>query len=109
MQACNRAGTQRTRRLPRCNAAGTVAAVVLVSSSFRLDTEACRFVTPSGPAMRSILIVLALGLPLTTAFAADQFILGRQLLVQAPTTPDKRRVAVDAREWPSPNSVVGNP
>jgi hypothetical protein len=59
--------------------------------------------------MRPILVALALGLKLTTAFAADQWIVGRQLLVQAPSRPDRRRVAVDAMEWGSPDSVVGEP
>src|SRR5262252_7114787 len=59
--------------------------------------------------MRPILVGLALGWTFATAFAADQQILGRQLLVQAPSTPEKRRIAGDAREWPSPNTVVGDP
>lgn len=59
--------------------------------------------------MRPILVGFALGWMLATAFAADQQILGRQLLVQAPSTPEKRRIAGDAREWPTSNSVVGDP
>src|SRR5947207_15689547 len=60
-------------------------------------------------AMRPILVALALGLNLTTAFAADQPILGRRLVVKSPSRPEKRRVTTDALEWPSPNSVVGDP
>ena len=59
--------------------------------------------------MRPILAAVALGLNLTTAFAADQPILGRQLLVKDPGRPEKRRMAGDAREWPSPNPLVGDP
>src|ERR1041384_7842049 len=59
--------------------------------------------------MRRILVALALGVSVTSVLAADQTILGKRLLVKDPSTPDKRRITGDAREWPSPNEVVGNP
>ena len=43
------------------------------------------------------------------AHAADQTILGNQLQVKNPSTPDKRKVVVKAKEKGSPNTIVGNP
>jgi len=43
------------------------------------------------------------------AHAADQTILGNQLQVKNPSTPDKRKVVVKAKEKLSPNTIVGNP
>src|SRR5262249_5839794 len=49
------------------------------------------------------------GSNLTAAFGADQWILGKQLRIQAPGSPESRRVAGDAREYGSSNTVVGDP
>ena len=43
------------------------------------------------------------------AHAADQTILGNQLQVKNPSTADKRKVVVKAKEKGSPNTIVGNP
>ena len=43
------------------------------------------------------------------AHAADQTILGNQLQVKNPSTADKRKVVVKAKEKLSPNTIVGNP
>ena len=43
------------------------------------------------------------------AHAADQTILGNQLSVKNPSTPDKRKVVLKAKEKTSPNTIVGNP
>ncbi len=43
------------------------------------------------------------------AHAADQTILGNQLQVKNPSTPDKRKVTLKAKEKTSPNTIVGNP
>jgi len=43
------------------------------------------------------------------AHAADQTILGNQLSVKNPSTPDKRKVTLKAKEKASPNTLVGNP
>jgi len=43
------------------------------------------------------------------AHAADQTILGNQLQLKNPSTPDKRKVIVKAKEKASPNTVNGNP
>ena len=43
------------------------------------------------------------------AHAADQTILGNQLQVKNPSTLDKRKVIVKAKEKASTNTVVGNP
>ena len=50
-------------------------------------------------------VVLAAGL----AYAADQTILGNQLLVKNPSTTAKRKVVGKAKEVGSPNTIVGNP
>jgi hypothetical protein len=43
------------------------------------------------------------------AHAADQTILGNQFQTKNPSTPDKRKVVVKAKEKLSPNTIVGNP
>jgi hypothetical protein len=43
------------------------------------------------------------------AHAADQTILGNQLQLKNPSTPDKRKAIVKAKEKGSPNTIVGNP
>jgi hypothetical protein len=43
------------------------------------------------------------------AHAADQTILGNQFQTKNPSTPDKRKVVVKAKEKNSPNTIVGNP
>src|SRR5215467_5889704 len=57
-------------------------------------------------------IALALILALIVAPAAhasDQTILGNQLAVKNPSTPDKRKLTVKAKESGSPDTIVGNP
>jgi len=44
-----------------------------------------------------------------TARAADQTILGAQLSVKNPSTPDRRTVVAKAKEFGSPNTLVGDP
>jgi len=50
-------------------------------------------------------IALASGL----AYAADQTILGSQLLVKNPSTMSKRKIIGKGKEVGSPNTIVGNP
>lgn len=57
--------------------------------------------------MRGISWALLLGA--TLAYAADQAILGNQLLVKNPSTPDKRKVTAEAKEKASANTLVGDP
>src|SRR5213083_1338810 len=54
-------------------------------------------------------ILLSLLLGATIASAADQTILGTQLLVKNPSTPEKRTVAGKAKESGSPDTIVGDP
>ena len=57
-------------------------------------------------------IVLATILALSgslTAHALDQTILGNQIQLKNPSTPDKRKAVVKAKEKGSPNTIVGNP
>ena len=57
-------------------------------------------------------VVLVLALAMTApraASAADQTILGNQLVVKNPSTPDGRKVVVKAMEAGSPDTIVGNP
>ena len=54
-------------------------------------------------------ILLSLLLGATIASAADQTILGSQLLVKNPSTPEKRTVVGKAKESASPNTIVGDP
>jgi hypothetical protein len=51
--------------------------------------------------------LLALGAGL--AHAAEQTILGSALMVKNPSTPEKRKVVVKAKEPGSPNTLIGNP
>src|SRR5581483_559180 len=53
--------------------------------------------------------LLAVLLVATVAEAADQTILGSQLSVNDPSTPDKRKVVVKAKELGSTNTLVGDP
>jgi len=63
--------------------------------------------------MKKILVALVLGLGITVApaRAADQTILGAQLVVRNPdpTNPAKRKVMATAKEVASFNTIVGNP
>ncbi|HSP96725.1 MAG TPA: hypothetical protein VL049_05710, partial [Candidatus Dormibacteraeota bacterium] len=43
------------------------------------------------------------------ALAADQTVLGKQLLVKDPSTPDKRKIIVKAAESATDNTLVGDP
>ena len=43
------------------------------------------------------------------AWAADQQILGNSNIVKNPSTPDKRKVTIKAKEKASPNTIVGTP
>ena len=54
-------------------------------------------------------ILLSLLLGATIASAADQTILGSQLLVKNPSTPEKRTVVGKAKESASSNTIVGDP
>jgi hypothetical protein len=53
-------------------------------------------------------VLIAATLPLR-ALAEEQLVLGNQLLVKNPSTPDKRKVVVKAKEVTSDNSIVGDP
>jgi hypothetical protein len=57
--------------------------------------------------MRHILLALLLGA--TVVRAADQTILGTQLLVKDPGAAEKRKVTGKAKEKASPNTFVGDP
>jgi hypothetical protein len=57
---------------------------------------------------RALVLATCLGIA-AAAFAADQTLLGRQLLVKNPSTPDKRSVVVMGKETASPNTLVGDP
>src|SRR5262245_21258647 len=55
-------------------------------------------------------LILALGVTTAPiARASDQTILGNQLLVKNPSTPDKRHVVAKAKEKGSPNTLAGDP
>ena len=55
-------------------------------------------------------LVLALAVTAAPpARAADQTILGSQLVVTNPSTPEKRKVVVKAKEVASPDTIVGAP
>ena len=58
--------------------------------------------------LRRLLFVGLCSSPLIT-HAADQTILGNTLLLKNPSGPALRRIAVKAKEFPSFNTVVGNP
>jgi hypothetical protein len=54
-------------------------------------------------------ILVSLLLSTTLAYAADQTILGTQLVVKNPSTPDKRSLTGNAKETASSNTLVGDP
>ena len=56
----------------------------------------------------ALVLAVAVTAP-SAARAADQTILGNQLVVKNPSTPDKREVVVKAREAGSPDTIVGDP
>ncbi|MDX2170619.1 MAG: hypothetical protein SF182_26335 [Deltaproteobacteria bacterium] len=58
---------------------------------------------------RLLFVALALLAAPLGAQAADQTLLGKQILVKDPSTPDKRKIVLQAAEEASPNTVVGNP
>ncbi|MEO8603197.1 MAG: hypothetical protein ABI629_11530 [bacterium] len=60
--------------------------------------------------MRRLILVsfLLFSLPLA-ARAADQTILGKQISLKNPSTPEKRKILVKASETASPNTLVGDP
>lgn len=60
-----------------------------------------------GHAMTHVLLALLLGA--TVVHAADQTILGTQLLVKDPSTAEKRKVIGKAKEKASPDTLVGDP
>lgn len=55
-----------------------------------------------------LVVFLLTALP-PAARPADQTILGSQLSVKDPSTPDKRKVVAKAKEAGSPNTIVGDP
>jgi acetyl esterase/lipase len=60
--------------------------------------------------MHRLLVLALLVLPaLPLAHAADQTILGNQLVVKNPSGPEKRKITVKAKESASPNTIVGDP
>ena len=57
-----------------------------------------------------LLLVALLVLPaLPLAHAADQTVLGNQLVVKNPSAPEKRKVTVKGKESASDNTIVGDP
>ena len=60
--------------------------------------------------MRRIMLaaLLVAAFPIA-ANAADQTVLGKQILVKDPSTPDKRKIVLKAQEDATDNSVVGDP
>ena len=58
--------------------------------------------------MFRLLLAMLLLLPLAT-HAADHTVLGDQLLVKNPSTPDKRKISVKAKEVASDDTIVGDP
>ena len=62
--------------------------------------------------MTQLFVALVLALVMTavpTARAANQTVPGFQLLVKSPSTLEKRKVVVKAKEVGSPDTIVGNP
>src|SRR5262249_31531032 len=59
------------------------------------------------PMSRLVLAALLL-LPVTT-HAANQNVLGDQLIVKNPSTPEKRKITVKAKELASDDTIVGDP
>jgi acetyl esterase/lipase len=67
--------------------------------------------TPDGGSLRprlalGALLVLA---SLVPARAADQTVQGTQLVIKDPSTPDKRKITVKAKETASDDTIVGDP
>lgn len=58
---------------------------------------------------RLLLLALPLILLPASLLAADQTIRGKQLLVKNPSTPEKRKIVLNAQEEASPNTLVGDP
>lgn len=52
--------------------------------------------------------LLLLVLPVTVR-AADQTLLGRQFVLKNPSTPEKRKITLKAKEFGTDNSIVGDP
>ncbi len=59
--------------------------------------------------MRRLLLVVSLVVCPMLARAADQPVLGNQLVVKNPSAPEKRKVVVKAKEPASTDSIVGDP
>ena len=57
---------------------------------------------------RASIVAFLLVVPMI-AHAADQTVLGTQLLVRDPATPEHRKIVVKAREVASDDSIVGDP
>jgi hypothetical protein len=55
------------------------------------------------------LLAVLLACSSAVSFAADQTILGNQLLLKNPGAPEKRQIVTKASEKASPNTLVGNP
>jgi phospholipase C len=58
--------------------------------------------------MSRLLLAVLLLLPVTTQ-AADQTVLGSRLIAKNPSTPDKRKIIVKAKEIASDNTIEGDP
>jgi hypothetical protein len=58
--------------------------------------------------MRRLVVAALLLFPLL-AQAADETVLGNKLVVKNPSTPDKRKIVVKAKEVGSADMIVGNP
>jgi hypothetical protein len=60
--------------------------------------------------MHRLLLAVLLVLPaLPSAHAADQTVLGSQFVVKDPSTPDRRKITVKAKETASDDAIVGDP
>src|SRR5262249_35287777 len=60
--------------------------------------------------IRRLLLASLLVLPaLPAARAADQTVLGSQLVVKNPSTAEKRKITVKAKESDTDNTIVGDP
>jgi hypothetical protein len=60
-------------------------------------------------AKRTVLAFGAICCATGLAWAVDQSILGNSITVKNPSTADKRKVTIKAKEKSSPNTIVGNP
>jgi len=59
---------------------------------------------------RRLLLAALLALPVAPAArAADQAVLGRVLVIRNPSTPEKRKITVTAKETASDDALVGDP